>query len=119
LHVSIALSDASAHHVLLGDFNINHPICGGAGVRPGQSSQLLLSLQELHELSLLLPPEMIIFKRQDAQSTIDLAFSSSSLLHIFTASRSREDLDHGSDNYPIESFFLISSHTSAHAPRPL
>ncbi len=25
-HVSAALSDASAHHVLLGNFNIHHPI---------------------------------------------------------------------------------------------
>ncbi len=25
-HVSVALSDASAHHVLLGDFNIHHSI---------------------------------------------------------------------------------------------
>jgi hypothetical protein len=60
-HVSTALSDASAHHVLLGNFNIYHPIWGGADVRPDRSSQLLLSLQELHELSLLLHPEKITF----------------------------------------------------------
>ncbi len=41
-HVSTALSDASAHHVLLGDFTIHHPIWGGADVRPDHSSQLLL-----------------------------------------------------------------------------
>ncbi len=56
LHVSAALCDASAYHVLLGDFNIHHPIWGGADVKPDRSSQLLLSLQELHELSLLFPP---------------------------------------------------------------
>ncbi len=43
-HVSTALSDASAHPVLLGDFNIHHPIWGGADVRRDCSFQLLLSL---------------------------------------------------------------------------
>jgi hypothetical protein len=44
LHVSAALSDASAYHVLLCNFNINHPIWEGAGVRPSCFSQQLLSL---------------------------------------------------------------------------
>jgi hypothetical protein len=46
LHVHIALSDTSAYHVLLGDFNILHSSWGGAGVKADQSSQLLFSLQE-------------------------------------------------------------------------
>ncbi len=119
LHVSAALSDASAHHVLLGDFNTNHPIWGGADVRPDRSSQLLLPLQELHELSLLLPPDIITFKRYDAQSTIDHVFFSSSLSHILIAGHSREDLDYGSDHYPIENSFLFSPYLSSHVSRPL
>jgi hypothetical protein len=85
LHVSAALSDTYAHHVLLGDFNIHHSICGGAGERPDHSSQLLFSLQELHDLSLLLPPETITFIRHDAQSTIYVIFFSSSLSHTLTS----------------------------------
>ncbi len=38
VQASIALSDASAHHVLLGDFNFHHPSRCGAEVRPDQSS---------------------------------------------------------------------------------
>ncbi len=44
LHVSTALSDTTAYHVLFGDFSIHHPTWGGAGVRPDQSSQLLFTL---------------------------------------------------------------------------
>ncbi len=73
-HVSAALSDASALHVLLGDFNIHHNNWGGMGVRPGCSSQLLLSLQELHSLSLLLPLETVTFLRHNTQSTIEHFF---------------------------------------------
>ncbi len=116
MHVSAALSDKSEHRVLLGNFNIHHPIWGVAGIRPVGSSQLLLLLQELYVLSLLLPSQTITFKLHYAHGTIDLAFSASSLTHTLTACRSREDLDYGSDHYPIESFFLFSPHTSPHVP---
>jgi hypothetical protein len=72
--VSAAISDASADHILLGDFNLNHPTWGGPRVTPHRASQLLLSLQEQHHLSLLLPPETITFKRHGGKSTIDLVF---------------------------------------------
>ncbi len=88
-------------------------------MRPDQSSQLLFSLQELHILSLLLPPATVTFKRHKAQSTIDLVFSSSSLSQTLTACRSREDLDHGSDHSHIESSFQFSPHTAPHVPKPL
>ncbi len=119
LHVSAALSDASAHYVLLGDFNIDHPICGGAGVRPNHSSQLLFSLQELHELSLLSPLETNTFKRYNAQSPTVHVFSSSALSHTLIACHKREELDHGSDHYPIESSFLFHPCTSPLFPKPL
>jgi hypothetical protein len=60
-HVSAALSDTSAKHVRLGDFNIHHLSWRESRVRPDHSSQLLLSLQRLHDLSLLLRPETITF----------------------------------------------------------
>jgi hypothetical protein len=116
--VSAAITDASADHVLLGDFNMHHPNWGGPRVIPHRASQLLLSLQELHNLSLLLPPESITFKRHGGESTIDLVFSSSDLMNSLTACYLREDLDHGSDHYPIETSFLCSPHVSPHASRP-
>jgi hypothetical protein len=94
-HVSAALSDTSAHHVLLGDFNIHHLNWGGASVRPNHSSQLLLTLQELHDLSLPLSPETVTFEWHNAQSTIDLVFSSSSVSNFLIACCLREDLHHG------------------------
>jgi hypothetical protein len=116
--VSAALSDAIAHHVLLGDFNIHYPSWGGPRVRPHRASHLLLSLQELHNLSLQLPPETITYKKHGGESTIYLVFSSSDLSNTLTACRLRENLDHGSDHNPIETSFLISPHVSPHVPRP-
>ncbi len=118
-HVAAALSNVSSYHVLLGTFNIRNPIWRGACIRPFCFSQLLLSLQELHELSLLFLPEMITFKRHNAQSTIDPVFSSSSLSHTLTACRSSEDQDHWSGQYPIGSSLLFSPHSSPPVPKPL
>jgi hypothetical protein len=117
--VSATISDVSADHVLLGDFNIHHPNWGGPRVTPHCASQLLMSLQELHNLSLLLPPESITFKRHGGESTIELVFSSSDLMNSLTACRLREDLDHGADHYPIENSFLFSPHVSPYIPKLL
>jgi endonuclease/exonuclease/phosphatase family metal-dependent hydrolase len=113
---SATIPDASANRVLLGDFNMHHPNWKGPRVTPHCASQLLLSLQELHNLFLLLPPESIIFKRHGGESTIDFICSSSDLLNSLTACRLTEDLDHGSDHYPIETSFLLSPHASPHVP---
>jgi hypothetical protein len=88
-------------------------------MRPDCSSQLLLSLQELHDLSLMLPPETVTFQRHDSQSTFALVFTSSSLSHTLTVCRSRKDLDHGLDHYPITSCFMFSPLTTAYVPKPL
>jgi endonuclease/exonuclease/phosphatase family metal-dependent hydrolase len=101
LHDSASLSYTSAQYVLLGDFNIHHPNLGGESVRPDQSSQLLLTHQELQSLSLLLLPETDTFEQQNAHSTIDLVYFLSSLSQSLTASCFRKDLHVGSDHNPI------------------
>ncbi len=118
-HVSAAISNNSADHVMLGDFNIHHPNWGRPRARPYRASQLLLTLQEINNLSLLLPCGTLTFRRHSEESTIDLVFSSSALSNTLTDCRLREDLDHGSDHYLIETSYLFSPHVSLHVPKPL
>jgi endonuclease/exonuclease/phosphatase family metal-dependent hydrolase len=117
--VSAAISNASDNNMLLGDFNIHHPNWGGPSVRPHYPSQLLLSLQDLYNFSLLLTPDTVTLKRHSKEVTLDLVFSSSVLLNSLTACCLIEDLDHGSDHYPIETLFLFSPHVSPHVPKHL
>jgi hypothetical protein len=49
---------------------------------------------------------------------IDLVFSSSHLANSFTGCCSREDLDHGSDHFPIETAFSFSPLVFAFIPKP-
>jgi hypothetical protein len=116
--VSAAISDASADHVLLGDFNIHHPNLRGPRVRPYRASQLLLYLQELHNLSLLLPPETITFKRHGRESTIHFVFSSFDLSNTITTCPLREDLDYGSGHYLIETSVLFVLLALPYTPKP-
>ncbi len=60
--VSAAISNATVNHVLLGDLNTHHPNWGGPRVTPHCAFQLLLSLQELHNLSLPLPRRVLLSK---------------------------------------------------------
>ncbi len=81
--------------------------------------QLLLSTLELPNLSLLSPPETVTLKRHMGESTIELVFPSSDEWNTLTAGCLREDLDHGSDHYPINTAILFSLHVSPHVPKPL
>ncbi len=83
--VNAALSEYSIDHVLLGDFNIHHPSWGGPRARSHRASQLLLSLQELHNVALLLPPETITCRKNGSESTIVLVFPSSHFSNTQTA----------------------------------
>jgi hypothetical protein len=114
-----AFSDASAYHVLLTDFSVHHSNWGRARVRPDRASQLLISQQELHHLSVLFPQQMITFKKHDVESRIDLAFSSTDLIHTLTICRLREDLDHWLDYYPNETTLFLSCHVVPHTPTPV
>jgi hypothetical protein len=40
-------------------------------------------------------------------------------MNTLTACRRREDLDHGSDHYPIKTSLLFSPHVSPPLPKPL
>jgi hypothetical protein len=117
--VHAALSDQSADHLLLGDFNIHHPNWGGPNARAEYASPLLLSSQEIYILTLLLPPKTITCQKHGGKSTIDLVFSSPFLSSSVTACGSREDLDQGSDHLPIETSFLFSPKFSPHVPKTL
>jgi hypothetical protein len=55
-----------------------------------------------------LPLETIACRKNGGESTIVLVFSSSYLSYTLIACCLREDLDHGSDHFPIETAILFS-----------
>ena len=93
-------------HILLGDFNLHHPLWGGPSY-PHQHllSDTLLSHVRDAGVSLALPPGTItrdVHSGRFAQrTTIDLVFLSDSLAAQVNSCRVASELEHGSDHLPI------------------
>jgi hypothetical protein len=113
-----AFFDNSVYHVLLVDFNIDHPSHGAPRARSYCASQLLVSLHKLYNPALILPPETITNPKRDDNSTINNQYSSSHLSITITTCCLREDLDHGSDHFPIETANSFSPYISLFFPKP-
>ena len=61
--------------ILVGDFNVHHPVWGGYNVRPHKAADKLLQLAESWNLQLITPPGTPTWTRKgSADSTIDLAW---------------------------------------------
>jgi hypothetical protein len=89
-------------HILLGDFNLHHPWWSGAQdpVRHEMADQLIDSVQ-LASLQLLLPKASVTWEARGGHSTIDLVFGTGLVERRLLECQVREDLDQGSDHYPI------------------
>ena len=66
--------------VLVGDFNVHHPVWGGYNVRPHKAADKLLQLAESWRLQLITPPGTPTWTRRGCMdSTIDLAWATDDL----------------------------------------
>lgn len=80
--------------VLLGDFNLHHPVWGGSDVRHTDlESADLLEIMEDFDLNSTLRPGTITYEERNSRSTIDLC--------LVTVGLVERDLDHDSEHLPI------------------
>jgi hypothetical protein len=66
------LLDASVDHILLGDFNLHHPLCGDDQAATDNLSESFISFYNAHFLNLLLPQGSITRSENGHEMTIDL-----------------------------------------------
>ena len=96
--------------VLLGDFNLHHPMWGGPRIRyTDPESEDLIAIMEDYELSNTLLPGTITYKERTAQSTIDLCIVTVGLVDRVIQSQVDQDLDHDSDHLPISTVLDITA----------
>lgn len=99
----------STQHIIVGDFNIHHPIWGGSGARAdSRAAELIVLLDEFHLSSNLPTGTPTYFSAQGNETTIDLCLTTEELTEQVMKCRTREDLDHNSDHMPIETILNIS-----------
>jgi exonuclease III len=113
------LLDTSADLILLGDYNLHHPLWGGERATTDTLAENLISFFNAHFLNLLLPPGTITWSQNRSETTIDLVFASPPLKNALESCRVRKDLHQGSDHLPIHSVFSFVPHYCMFEPRPL
>ncbi len=114
-----ALLDSSVDHILLGDFNLHHPLWGGERATTDTLSVYFSSFFNAHFLNLLLPPGTSTWSQNRLGTTIDLAFTSPPLKNALESCRVRKDIHQGSDHLSILSVFSFVPHFCVFEPRPL
>jgi hypothetical protein len=87
-----ALLDVSVDHILLGDFNLHHPMWGGAQATADPMAEKFISFFNAHFLHLLLPQGSITRSENGRETTIDLIFASPPLKNSLESCRVRKDL---------------------------
>lgn len=89
--------------VVLGDFNLHHPLWSTSHRRAGggPSAQQLITIIEDFQLQLLTVPGTPTHRWKDGESTIDLTFASEELASCVAQCKLNRSLDYDSDHLPI------------------
>ena len=88
--------------IILGDFNLHHPMWGGPAVRQTDSeSEDLITIMEDFDMSNALLPGTITYEEGEKKSTIDLCLLTMGLIDRVIKCQVDRELDHDSDHLPI------------------
>ncbi|THC87470.1 hypothetical protein EYZ11_013084 [Aspergillus tanneri] len=98
------------HFLLLGDFNLHHPVWGGEGAERDQEGDQLLELMDKKHLDLWLEPGVTTWESRGSRSTIDLVIGSQDLTPRLVSCTVDIDIHADSDHLPIHT--LLDIHTA-------
>ncbi|KAJ6436485.1 hypothetical protein O9K51_10967 [Purpureocillium lavendulum] len=95
--------EPDAKTVVLGDFNLHHPLWSTWHRRPihGRNTQQLLAIIEDFQLELLTVPGTPTHRWKDGESTIDLTFATANVAPHVVHCKIDRDLDCESDHLPV------------------
>jgi hypothetical protein len=98
----VNLLEQAGEHIVLGDFNLHHPLwCGVRNPAAHKAADQLIDILQIYELNLTLPRGSVTWERKGSASTIDLVFIGPILRNRILECQVRKDLGHGSDHFPV------------------
>ena len=104
--------------VLLGDFNLHHPLWGGLNREATDpESEDLIDIIGDFALHNTLPPGTVTYEEGRAQTTIDLCLVTTRLIDRVTKSEVDRNLDHDSDHLPISTTLDLAVQRLEKRPR--
>ena len=103
----------NGEQVIVGDFNLHHPLWGGDSViRIEREARDLANIIEEYALTLTVPRGTITFTEKNAKTAIDLCMVTTGLEDRIVSSGIETNLDHDSDHLPITTILnLVTSQT--------
>ena len=112
-------ANRSEEHIVLGDFNLHHPMWAGTQARrTSDKAGDLLELIADHHLELLLPIGTKTRQERGEPSTIDLVFGTRLLSEcVLSCGLAGSDLDHDSDHLPITTLLSVTTKTPTERKR--
>ena len=105
---SLLEEDPDGQHMVVGDFNLHHPVWGGLEIEGDREAEQLLTIIDERQLSLLLPQGSITWRAGESQSTIDLALSTPSVTQRLVSCEVKDE-SHDSDHLPILTTLLLEA----------
>jgi ribonuclease HI/exonuclease III len=104
--------------VLLGDFNLHHPLWGGPDVQTIEAEAVdLITMLEEYALYTTLAPGTITYRERQLHSSIDQCFVTVGLVERVIRSEVEEELDHDSDHLPISTILDVAAPSASTAPK--
>ena len=103
------LLQLEGEHILLGDFNLHHAAWSLKSSPSHAAAEPLLQIISSYDLHLVSPKGATSWEARGFSTTIDLTLASQGIVDRVAVCAVRQDLDFGSDHYPIASEFELES----------
>lgn len=91
-------------YLILGDFNLHHPVWGGDNAVQDGKAEDLLELMDAADLDFWLPPGTITREDAKSRTSIDLVMGSHALADRMVACEVNEKVHADSDHLPIYTY---------------
>jgi hypothetical protein len=108
-----AINNAQGEIILLGDFNMHHPVWGGSHVASEEQAERLLIDTETHGLDLITAQGIPTWRRNNSESVIDLTFGTGGIRHRVLRCGPIERWALTQDHIPIEIHVQCQRDTNA------
>jgi ribonuclease HI/exonuclease III len=98
----ICQANSEEEQIALGDYNLHHPLWGGARVNTHENeAEELIDIMQSQGMTNMLQQGTITYEEAGAETTIDLCWTSTGLIDRVIRCEVDRDMDHDSDHLPI------------------
>ena len=100
--------NTTGHHVITGDFNLHHPEWSEENCQMHEAAEALLDVTTRYDMKQMVPNGTVTWQARGSQQTLDLTWVSSELANRVLICQVKEEMEQGSDHFPIKTRIIMS-----------